>query len=489
MIRFAGIIISLLCLPLVASAQVVITEIMYDLEGSDSGREWIEMYNSSSEPVTINGGTSGQDSWRVYHKSASGVESNKTFAAEAYQGTMTLAPNGYAVVVQNGDSFKNDHPDYGGSILVASAMSLANSSMTVGLRLGSSGIPWSIVEYISDLGANGDGKSLQKINGILVSATPTPGSSAPSASNESSEGGSTAASEPSQSATPAPMSFISAPEKTITTKIQKREALAVVGAATEFRGLIFGLEEEPIATGARLIWNFGDGVTAEGEKVLHTFSYPGEYVVALEGALGLYGASDRMTIRAVDVPVSLTRVQGTMDSFIKITNGSLYEINISGWIIKGLYKHFVIPKNTFIAASRSTVFAQEVLGFDTASYESAVLLYPNGTIVIQNTEQNPPKTTNVAAVGNKKETNSSGGPKINTVTSAREEAAQGKENEIEENLVASVAETSGGNTVYLWLTGLIGLIGISLASVFLIRHGTPVKKEGELSADDFKIIE
>src|SRR3989338_9094582 len=183
MIRFAGTILSLLCLPLVASAQVVITEIMYDLEDSDSGREWIEMHNSSSEPVTIKGGTSGQDSWRVYHKSASGVEINKTFATEAYQGTMTLAPDEYAIVVQNGDSFKNDHPDYGGSIFVASAMSMANSSMTVGLRLGSSGIPWSTVEYISDLGANGDGKSLQKINGVWEPATPTPCSSI---SNESS---------------------------------------------------------------------------------------------------------------------------------------------------------------------------------------------------------------------------------------------------------------------------------------------------------------
>ena len=108
MIRFVGIIISLLYLPFVASAQVVITEIMYDVEGSDSEKEWVEIYNSDSESITIKGGTSGQDSWRIYHKSASGVESNKTFASEAYQGTMTLAPNGYAVVVQNGDSFKND---------------------------------------------------------------------------------------------------------------------------------------------------------------------------------------------------------------------------------------------------------------------------------------------------------------------------------------------------------------------------------------------
>ncbi|HEY4486183.1 MAG TPA: lamin tail domain-containing protein [Candidatus Paceibacterota bacterium] len=482
MIRFVGIIISLLYLPFVASAQVVITEIMYDVEGSDSEKEWVEIYNSDSESITIKGGTSGQDSWRIYHKSASGVESNKTFASEAYQGTMTLAPNGYAVVVQNGDSFKNDHPDYGGNILVASAMSLTNSSMTVGLRLGSSGIPWSIVEYVSDLGANGDGKSLQKINGTWSPALPNPGSSV---SDESSGGESVATSEPAQSIS-ASVAYTSVPEKTITTKIQKREALAVVGAATEFSGLVFGVEGEPITSGARFIWNFGDGVTAEGEKVLHSFSYPGEYVVVLEGSSGKYASSDKVLIRAVDVPVSLSREENAMGSFIKIANGSSYEINISGWIIKGLYKHFVIPKNTFIASQKNTNFSREVLGFDITSYESAVLLYPNGTVVVQGVEQDSSVAT---PSGIKKETVVAGEEKVASSPPKTEEGIQNAEYEGEKHLVASAASSDVSESMYPWLMGLLGLIGISLASVFMVRHSKQEGENRELSAGDFKIIE
>jgi len=34
-------------------SQVVITEVMYDLEGSDSGREWVEIVNLSSQTLDI----------------------------------------------------------------------------------------------------------------------------------------------------------------------------------------------------------------------------------------------------------------------------------------------------------------------------------------------------------------------------------------------------------------------------------------------------
>ncbi|MCR4281332.1 MAG: lamin tail domain-containing protein, partial [Candidatus Kaiserbacteria bacterium] len=41
-------------LPFTASAQVVISEIMYDLEtGSDSGREWVEVFNSGGSSVNL----------------------------------------------------------------------------------------------------------------------------------------------------------------------------------------------------------------------------------------------------------------------------------------------------------------------------------------------------------------------------------------------------------------------------------------------------
>ena len=37
----------------VAHASVTINEIMYDLEGADTGREWVEVHNSGSEAVDL----------------------------------------------------------------------------------------------------------------------------------------------------------------------------------------------------------------------------------------------------------------------------------------------------------------------------------------------------------------------------------------------------------------------------------------------------
>ena len=47
----------LFAVPSLASAQVVINEVMYNPQGSDSGREWVELYNQGSSDVTLVGGT------------------------------------------------------------------------------------------------------------------------------------------------------------------------------------------------------------------------------------------------------------------------------------------------------------------------------------------------------------------------------------------------------------------------------------------------
>ena len=40
-------------MPGTALAQTVISEVMYDLEGPDTGREWIEVFNPGISPVTL----------------------------------------------------------------------------------------------------------------------------------------------------------------------------------------------------------------------------------------------------------------------------------------------------------------------------------------------------------------------------------------------------------------------------------------------------
>ena len=43
-------------MPLGAHAQVVITEVLYNLEGADSGHEWIEVAHEGSAPIDLTTG-------------------------------------------------------------------------------------------------------------------------------------------------------------------------------------------------------------------------------------------------------------------------------------------------------------------------------------------------------------------------------------------------------------------------------------------------
>ena len=143
-----------------ANEDIIITEIMYDLSGSDDGREWIELYNKGAEEVTIIGG-SYSNSWKFYDGSG-----NRLLASTPYQGSMMISPGSYALLVQDPLKFKEDYPNFPGSITIiqVSNMSLNNTDATIGLRIGSSGPLWSQVTYNKSQGANGNGKTLERKN-------------------------------------------------------------------------------------------------------------------------------------------------------------------------------------------------------------------------------------------------------------------------------------------------------------------------------------
>ena len=51
------------------------------------------------------------------------------------------------------------------------------------------------------------------------------------------------------------------------------------GGGSYFSAVAYGAQGDPILNNTRFIWNFGDGVTAEGTRVFHVYAYPGRYAV------------------------------------------------------------------------------------------------------------------------------------------------------------------------------------------------------------------
>jgi hypothetical protein len=148
-------------LPSVVSAQVVITEIMYDPIGKDGGREWIEVYNTSTAPIPLT-------TWKIY-------ESDTNHAITGASSTSTLAPSSYAIIANNTARFRVDYPAFSGALFHAS-FSLSNSSDALSVRDAALKTIDS-VSYTSAAGGKEDGNSLQRLpsaTGAFVARTPSP---------------------------------------------------------------------------------------------------------------------------------------------------------------------------------------------------------------------------------------------------------------------------------------------------------------------------
>ena len=123
---------------------VIFTEIMYDPSGSDDPHEWVEIYNSLGEEISISG-------WRF-------KEGGTQHTISAYSGDLTLDSHEYAVIVDDGATFLNDYPSYSGTI-IDSSFSLSNSGETLELLDDYNGNVVDTVSYSDDAD---EGYSLEK---------------------------------------------------------------------------------------------------------------------------------------------------------------------------------------------------------------------------------------------------------------------------------------------------------------------------------------
>jgi hypothetical protein len=143
----------------IAHASFEITEIMYDQQGSDTNREWVEVKNTGSIPDDLS-------RWFLF----SGNSKHRL----APQNTFLVPASGYAVIVQDIPQFNLDYPNFKGILFDSSWTGFNNKSGTISLKDANLNIV-SPVSYTSAMGGAGDGNSLSKIDNIWQEGTPTPG--------------------------------------------------------------------------------------------------------------------------------------------------------------------------------------------------------------------------------------------------------------------------------------------------------------------------
>ena len=364
-------------LPSAVSADFSITEIMYDLANpnSDTGREWIEIKNEGASALDAN-------DWKFF-------ENNTSHLLTLVKGIAVIPAGGFAVIVNDSTKFLVDWPSFSGTIF-DSSFSLSNTSELIALKLGDRLV--SEVSYNSGMGGSEDGNSIYRSkDGSWKGDAPTPGVNDPSfvttdsvetnnsnsqTSNNSSKPTTTENSSTS-SGSGSPLGA-SAPEPKIFAKI-KASAEAVSGADTVFSGEARA-KDGTIVSRARFIWSFGDGGSAEGESVFHTFVQPGKYVVVLDAVSETWNSSDRLTVLVSPAEVYITAVAFGAKGGITLTNKSDKELVLSWWRLEAGGKFFTLPKNTIILPKGDIFLADSVTGLGVGS-GAVKLFYPNGELL------------------------------------------------------------------------------------------------------------
>lgn len=440
----------LFLIPFLTQASVVINEIMYDLEGSDSGREWVEVYNNSSSPVDLTG-------WKFF-------EANTNHALSLIQGDVNISAGGFALIVDNAEKFFVDWSNFSGTIF-DSSFSLSNTGEILVIR-NSDLVDIDSVSYTSELGANGDGKTLQRADGQWVANNPTPGAqNASGQSSSQSQSTSTSNIDVSQSTT-----VVDWPTEPQIFANAGQDKTAVAGSEVYFSGQSLGLQKEPLEN-ARYLWNFGDGAAAENQNVKHVYKYPGEYIVVLDVSSGKYSASDKAIVKII--PNEIEIIEANQD-YIKLHNGPNAELDISFWFLRAGNDLFKFPENTFIKANKDLVIDFSVSGLK-AENQKAELLYPNGSMVYSYFPNVEHSVSNITVIEPESTTVVDSSPKAKEDLASDIDIDVGNlvsDNKENTQQIASVITAGQNNSwdIKKWLMIVLGVGAVSGAGFFFVRR-------------------
>ncbi|KKW08082.1 MAG: S-layer-like protein array protein [Candidatus Kaiserbacteria bacterium GW2011_GWA2_49_19] len=164
--RIWGIAVSVffLFLPIATSAQVVISEIMYDAPGLEGSGEhdWIEVFNAGASAVDIS-------AYRFFE-----AGTNHTLKLES--GSATLPSVGYAIIASATSTFLADWPAFSGT-LFDSSFNLNSAGELIGIRVDTSDTTHDFTYVPSDAATN-NGSSLHRASATAATfsaGTPSPG--------------------------------------------------------------------------------------------------------------------------------------------------------------------------------------------------------------------------------------------------------------------------------------------------------------------------
>jgi hypothetical protein len=377
-----------------------ITEVQFQPSGTESGREWVEVFNDGSNSIDFS-------KYRFFE--ANMQHSLATVSSE------TLEPGEYAVVIQNVTKFFADFPNFTGKVFTSS-FSLVNYGEPLAFRSSAGGPTVASYTYSPSTTGAGDGASEQLVSGTWTKGTPSPGAEniaqtpvdpvATTTTSTTTIPTSTTTTE-TVATTSTTTTFVTATVTEIVeipkiVYVQKsywpasekiyvsagENKLAITGSEVKFLGRVLDGDKKTSITTGEFHWSFGDGYEMLGSReTKHVYRFPGEYTAIFQASSGDRLEEDRIYVKVVNPDVTLQMGHDDVD-YIQITNNNNEELKLDGLQlvqldVKGLVvKRFSLPKNFSVLPKRSVKIAQDLTGF--AQPVSAVALeYISGVRLTQ----------------------------------------------------------------------------------------------------------
>jgi hypothetical protein len=342
-----------------ASAEVNFSEIMYDPEGSDSSREWIEIRNDG-DAVNLT-------SYKFF-------ESNVNHGITAFQGGNTVPSGGFAVIADNPARFLQDYPAFSG-LLFDSSFSLSNAGEYLAMKDGGGAITDSFT-YTPSAGGQDDSTTLSLVSTAWVRGEATPGA-ANVVSTLPISVTSTTTSITAKTSPPAPDLTVFLPEQSILIAGAEKQFMA---SAVQSSGV------EP--SNMTYEWSFGDGGVRSGKTVSYRYQEPGHYTVVVEAGNGNLFSKNRVKVQVVDGDLAIHNAVKTEDKIvIGVKNNSPYELDMSFWKVSAGPLHYTIPKNTIISPRSTLMLNGLELGMSTSTVDLSTtsLRFPGGKLLASST--------------------------------------------------------------------------------------------------------
>lgn len=332
----------------VSAANLILSEIMYDLPGSDTSREWVEVYNNTGASIDLT-------TYKFF-------EANSSHNISHYQGNTILSDKEYAVIANNPTLFLNDNPNFPLDFLYDSSFSLSNAGELLALKNKDNEI---VFEYFYDvnIGANGDGNSLQfSDNNKWISSLPTPGlvyvfnDAHSNSNNESSSSENNTIDNVNSSS----VNSVDKNKKIVNSFVFENVKSVITGDSLSIKSTLYGTSGETINNGF-FVWNFGDGSVLKNynnREVEHIYNYPGNYTITV-----LYYPGDwylkpviigSTKINVVESPLIITNVFYDPFLAVEILNTDKNQYDISNYIIQ-TNQNLTLPIGSYIGPKDKTV--------------------------------------------------------------------------------------------------------------------------------------